>query len=292
MIRARARRERKPDDSCDSRIIRLGAEDAIMAELMTKTRPIIDGFRDGTHLHVSDVIGKCLRQIALAKSLDMRPAVRRLRDSEALTFRQGSVIHDFVRDRLAENHPEVVFGKWRCVCGHTTVNPQAYSRLSTAAECARCGQRPSRYVELDIQDDEYGLVGSPDVLMYMERYKAIHVGEIKSMAGKSFAELARPLPDHVIQVVFYWHLMRRAGYTLTDKVSIFYVNKEYSYKNPYREFLLDAAAEESRLDPYIEELQRYNAYMRGDIDELPLRLCPRIDAPDAKNCPVRVSCFG
>jgi hypothetical protein len=232
-----------------------------------------------------------MRKIALSKRLDIRPAGKRLRDSEVITFRQGDAIHEYVRQRFVDNHSDKVYGKWMCACKKTVTVPMIHSQLADKHDCPNCGVRPYRYVEIGIPDDEYGLVGSPDLLLYLSQYRAFHVTEIKSISGKGFAELVRAMPDHIIQVVFYWHLMKRAGHTLTDKVSIFYVNKEWSFKNPFQEFLIDAAGAEKRLLPYIEDLQDLNAYVGGDNDRLPVKTCPKIDAPAAKDCPVRVTCF-
>lgn len=282
----------KPGKSDGPPVSSLGEAESIVVDMMQGMRPVLDMFRDGPHLHVSDVIHKCLRQIALVKRLDIRAAGKRLRDSEVLTFRQGDAIHDFVRQRFIDNHPAVVFGRWACPCKKTTTAPMLRSQLSGKHECPSCGQMPFSYVEVGLPDEEYGLIGSPDLLLYLAPHRAYHVTEIKSISGKGFAELARAIPEHIIQVVFYWHLMRRAGRPVTDKVSILYVNKEYSFKNPYREFLLDAAENEKRIMPLIEDLMTLNRYVAGEEGaELPYRACGTLDAPGAKDCPVRVSCF-
>lgn len=289
----RITRERKPRESAVSEIVSLGNAEGVLTDMLKGMKPIVDPFRGGELLHVSDVIHKCMRQLALIKRLDTRPPGRRLRDSEVITFRQGEVMHDFVRQRFAENHPDESFGRWSCVCKKTITQPMVYSHLASKAKaCEHCGTVPYKYEEVPVPDREYGLVGNPDFLLFLHRLKAYHVTEIKSIAGDAFAELARPIPDHVIQVVFYWHLLKRAGRKLTDKVSILYVNKAWGFKSPYKEFLVDAVKEERRLQPYIEDLLRYKGAVADPSADLPPKLCGKIDAPDAKECAVRVACFG
>lgn len=291
-VAGRIRRERKPQETPASRIVTLGQVDGVMNTMLRGMRPVVDAFRGGDNLHVSDVLKKCLRQIALVKSMDARPAGRKLRDSEVITFRQGDAIHDFVKQRFVDNHSSSVFGKWACVCGKKVTSPMLHSQVHDKHTCEVCGVVPYRYVEVPIIDKEYGLVGNPDLLLYLSQYSAYHVTEIKSMNKDQFEELLRPVPDHILQVTFYWHLMKRAGRRLTDRPSILYVNKAWSFKNPYKEFLVDAVAAEKRLRPYIEDLMQLNAYVGGeDGAELPPRTCPKVDSPAAKDCPVRVRCF-
>jgi len=267
------------------------AEEEIVSGMLRGMRPIVDAFRGGDHLHVSDVIHKCLRQLALVKRLDARPPGRRLRDSEVITFRQGDAIHDFVRQRFVENHPESAFGRWSCPCKKTITAPMLHSQITGRHTCPHCGIVPYRYEEVPIPDEEYGIVGNPDFLMYLAKYAAYHVTEIKSINGDDFKELVRPIPDHIIQVLFYWKLMHKAGRPLTDKVSILYVNKAWSFKNPYREFLVDVPGNIHRLDKYIEDALIYKQSIADESAPLPYRPCPKIDAPSAKDCAVRVSCF-
>lgn len=290
-VSSRVRRSRNAPESEDSLITPLGGRDTVAHSMLRGMRRVMNTFRDGEHLHVSDVIGKCLRQIALSRDVGLRPSVRDLRDSEAITFRMGSALHDMVRDRFAENAKSTIYGRWRCPCAHTTTDARTLETVGKKHTCTKCGHVPFIYVEVEIEDDEYGLTGSPDLLLLLPEVSALHVVEIKSISGKGFTELSRAMPDHVIQCLFYWHLMKRARKKITDKISILYVNKEYSFKDPYREFVIDAAAAEHRLADYIEDLKAFRSYVGGNGGPLPYRGCPTIGSPAAKDCSVRVSCF-
>lgn len=245
--------------------------------------------RDGDNLHVSDLIGKCIRKLALSKRFGTKLPPERIYDGLGITFAQGDAIHDFVKARIAHGHPELMYGTWGCKCGRTTT-PKPTTLAGSTGTCSHCEGPVNQYHEIKVVDPEYGITGSPDFLMLLDRLDVFHITEIKSINGEAFKELVRPMPDHVIQVTFYWHLMRRAGYSLTDRVSILYSNKAYSFKSPYKEFTVDVQASVSRLEPYIEDAKAYKAALGGG--PLPLRsTCSTETSPEAKKCPMAAMCF-
>lgn len=246
--------------------------------------------RGGDHLHVSDLLGKCVRKLALARRFGTSLPPERINDGLGLTFAQGDAIHDFVKNRVAAGHPDKMYGTWGCTCGASRTDTMRTLAGAAGMSCGKCGSALTQYHEARIVDEEYGIVGSPDFLLYLERLRAYHITEVKSISGTLFKELVRPQPNHVLQVTFYWHLMNRAGFSLTDRASILYSNKEFSFKSPYREFSVDAPDQAKRLEPYIEDAKAYKASLGGG--PLPLRsVCATPDTTEAKSCPLRDMCF-
>lgn len=243
-------------------------------------------FRNDGHIHVSDSLTKCLRQLALYQQLRMTPPAKQLNDGESLTFAQGDAIHDWLKRRFLLGHKEHLFGDWSCACGETTVE-KTVMRSAERHRCEECHGHVNQYKECKLTVEEFNLTGSPDVSL---RYSAILVAEFKSMASKLWDELVRPVPDHILQAVFYWKLYQLCGFEVYPYISVLYVKKDWTMKLPYKEFLVDAVANEKRLDPYFDDLRVYKAAI--DSGKLPPRIvCPTDKAPEAKKCPVCVTCF-
>lgn len=254
------------------------------------TRPNYQNMRreEGrTNIHVSDLLYKCARKIALAHRHEVRVVENPIFDSLSLTFRQGEAIHDHVRDVVAKEHPDQVYAIWKCRCGKSSYEG-LLSVSQSRGECGTCGQIMDRHNERPVYNDEYNMVGSPDLLLYMQ--DAFYINEIKSMAARYWDDIARPVPEHMIQVLFYWWLMREEGKPLHDHVSILYVNKEYRPRNPYKEFTIKVADELHRLDDYIIEANAIKTAINGG--PIPSRIiCPTMNAPEAKKCELCSICF-
>lgn len=260
-------------------------------DLLKTAKPVYRPFRAGKYVHVSDVIHKCVRRIALLRRLRAQHQPQKLFDGHAITYAQGDAIHDFIKGRFVSGHPEKVFAKWRCGCGKVTTQPMLYSALATAAACAACGQKPSNYVEISLEDEEHEVVGSPDLALYFSEVDAYYLTEVKSMAQKLWDELVRPVPDHVIQGLFYWRLMRLKGYSMVEQYSILYVKKEFSFKLPYKEFVIRPVEQMHHLEPFLNDLDSLVA-AKDPKAPLPARtMCSSPTDTEAKNCPVCVTCF-
>lgn len=266
------------------------AEDTPIIELLKASPPPTQNFRGkpGGHLHVSDVIGKCLRKIILMERLAMRHPAEKIMDGRGVTFAIGDALGAFVTKRVAAGHADKLWANWRCRCGDTEW--KGILRKAVTHTCEVCGGILDQHNEVAFRDDDWLVTGSPDVILLMDEYGAYYIVELKSMAGETWKELVRPVPDHVIQVTFYWHILHRAGWPLVDHCSILYTNKEFSFKSPYKEFMVNPQ-EGNRLQPYLEDLQAFKEARAGG--DLPARtFCASIDSPGAKACPVAVSCFG
>lgn len=265
-------------------------DDSPVIELLKSAKPRVQTFRGkpGGNIHVSDVIGKCLRKIVLMERLGQKHGTEKLSEGQGVTFAIGDALGAYVTARVTEGHGDMIWANWKCACGETS--KKGLFRKVSKIECDVCGQPLVRHNEVPFPDDEWHVTGSPDIILYMDEYGAYYIVELKSMAASMWNDLARPLPDHVIQVTFYWHLLHRAGWPLVDRCSILYTNKDFMFKLPYKEFVVDPRVAD-RLEPYLEDLEAFR--IARDGGPLPPRTyCPSIEAPGAKACPIAVSCFG
>lgn len=245
-------------------------------------------FREGKYLHVSDLIHKCIRKISLAETNSLTIAPEKFSDSMGLTFAQGVSIHNYVKKKIITGHPTEVFGQWTCSCGAVVSTPETYSKPKQL--CEKCGTQNTNYKEMFVPNEEYLISGSIDLLLFVDQIKSHYICEIKSIADAAWAELVRPIPSHLLQVIFYWWLMREAGYTLVDQVSILYVTKGYKFVSPYKEFVIKPEEHIHRLKDHLEDaLRRKNALTGGKI---PVRVfCKTVDDKEAKACNMAVLCF-
>lgn len=283
--------------SADTQVVSAPNTDNPLGEVIDKARSSLQDTRPGHLLHVSDLLYKCIRKRAIEERYHVTPPTRRLTMSDMLTFDMGDAVHDRIKERARVGAPERVWGIWACKCEYLKHHePCVYTDIDQEETCPHCNTLVNHYHEVSMEDEEYGVVGNPDLILYYERNDAFHVNEIKSMAHKGWDELCRPDPDHVRQVVFYWHLMHRKGYRLTDRVSIFYVTKQWQFgdKCVYKEFLIDPVAELHRLDPMIEDAKAYKACVeQGKKAALPVRtICAHESSKEAKKCGVLELCFG
>lgn len=245
--------------------------------------------RLGKYLHVSDLLGKCLRKSVLAEVAKMPMPAEQLPDGLALTFHIGDAVHNFVKARAAVGRGEHLYGDWECRCGKLHVTNTLYPEAS-AQVCTACDTPADRYRELNVRNEGLLLTGSPDMLFYYKRHDALLPVEIKSISHEEWKELSRPKPDHLLQVLFYWHLLRESGRKVLPSVVVLYVTKGYVFGSPYKTFVLDAPSIESRLAPYINEARaRKVAIDAGAIP--PRTLCSSPDASDAKKCHLVTVCF-
>lgn len=265
-------------------------EDDIALSYLKKASPLNQSpFRGGKYLHVSDLLGKCVRRIAISEKYDIQIPSQYIHESMALTFAQGTALHNHIRDRVFSTYGDIMFGSWSCRCGNLHTKPSLYSKVKTK-KCQICGGSPTVYHELELRDPDLMVIGSPDLTLYLERYGVYYPIEIKSMAHDEWKELSRPKPDHVLQVLFYWYLLRKLGYAVPDKISILYVTKGFLFQTPYKEFIVTPEVSVSRLDEYLEEARMLKAARDGG--EVPCRsFCSSRDCKTAKDCHVVNLCF-
>jgi len=250
--------------------------------------PIPNAFREGEYLHVSDLLGKCTRMIALSDQTGTPIAGESLWDNMLVTFAIGNAIHDYVRSKVARTSPEEMYGTWKCVCGHHEYKG-TYSDAKRKAPCSKCGKDLTEYHELVLRNDYYMIVGSVDLTLLFAR--AFYFCEIKSIKKEDWDEITRPIPLHILQIVFYWWLATELGLPVHKQVSVLYVTKGHVFGSPYKEFVIDPTEHLHRLTEYLEDaLALKKAKKRKGV--LPVRLCPKTDSPQAKKCEMNSLCFG
>lgn len=267
--------------------------DSILTDAVNAARNDVRHRRAGQHIHVSDLLSRCQRKLALIERNDLPHRAQRLSIMDALTFRMGEALHDVIKERAALGKPEAVWGKWKCTCGHLHhAEPCTFAQVDLQDVCEYCGTPTTQYVEVSMFYDQLMLVGNPDLLLYLEQFDAYHVTELKSIAHAQWEELTRPKPEHVIQVLFYYWIMQQLGYRLTDRVTILYGTKGYLFKgSPFKEFSIKVGPEIHRLEPYLEEARALMNSRNGG--ELPPRtMCAGDTSVEARKCEVCNLCFG
>lgn len=261
-------------------------DDTPVLEFLKSIRPNTDSFRGGEHVHVSDVVSKCIRKIALMRRLNVRHPVESVFDGQGITFAIGDAVHDYIKARFVKGHPEKVWAKWTCGCGQSGYTGTYATRPKKP--CTECGMPLDKQNEVPFVHEAYKVKGTPDLLLWLEQYAAMFIVEIKSMAAEMFKELARPLPNHKVQIALYWHILKACDMPVVDRCSLLYANKEFSFKLPYKEFMFDPR--EVDLSAYWDDLEALKA--AADGKSLPPRVvCGADNAPEAKKCPVCVTCF-
>lgn len=262
--------------------------DGYVSSLLASAGPALRQARAASPLHVSDLLNKCARQIALVHRLNMPQPFSKIWDGMGVTYAIGEAVHEYIVERMRGTHPDKVWAEWTCACGATKY-VGLYVQASRRKACKHCLTKVNRHKEIPFVNKDGTLQGSPDLLLLLEPEQAFYIVEIKSIAAASWKDLTRCIPLHAVQVAMYWHILKELGIRVFDKVCILYVNKEFSFKSPFKEFVL--APEEVDLSLYWEDFNAIMSSMKGG--DLPPRLvCPTVDAPSAKECPVCATCFG
>lgn len=293
-IPARAiRRFRKENEltTKDSLIVEIGGEgEDFVLNLLKSVPPTYNHFREGKYLHVSDLVGKCIRKIALVDKFKVNHAASILSDSREITYEIGHCVADYIVRKSMKGHPGKVWGYWVCSrCGTPgSTTPMVFADVKR--KCDVCLGEVNKYKEFSIQNEEYLLSGSMDLLFWITEYNSLYITELKSIANDGWKELIRPDPNHIIQAVFYWWLMHRAGYSLIDQISIVYVNKGFMFKLPYKEFIIKPREMFPRLEDYLLDAKARKISLEGG--GLPPRvMCANAEVPTAKACEMANLCF-
>lgn len=274
-------------------IVECPVDDSFLTEIIDRAPREIRPMRPGDYLHVSDLLGKCVRKIVLCNRYSTPTRPQRLSASDLFTFAQGDAIHDTLKAMASASSPQQVWGKWRCKCGNIYHDePCTLAETDPDDICEYCGTPTNVYEEVPMRDDDTMIVGTPDLLLYIAALRAFHISEIKSISHDQWKDLARPKPEHVLQVLFYWYLMRKLGYRVTDRVSIIYVTKNYVFQGrPYKEFMFNPERELHRLDDYIADAYAAKAARKDKNAKLPSRTCTGEYTVEAKKCEVCEICW-
>lgn len=285
-----ARRTGRAVEAPTSPIVRmdLPADVTPAVALLKAAGPSVRQSRATVPLHVSDLIGKCVRQLALTAKLRMPRPYGKLWDGTGITYAIGEALHRFVVGRMIAAHPEKVWARWTCACGRKEF-VGLREQVNEKIICTHCNTAMVHHSEISYTNAAGTLRGSPDLLLFLDEEQALLPVEIKSMAAGQWNDLVRYVPDHAVQIALYWHLLVELGVRVVDKCSILYVNKEFSFKNPYKEFVIDPR--QIDVSYYMSDLELCIEAMNGG--PLPPRvLCASSQSAMAKECSVCATCFG
>jgi len=287
VLRRRSKRKPKTDDLLTGEVREYKGGDVLKPLLKG---PVLDPFRHGDYLHVSDLIYTCPRKIVIAKRFNRPIKSQALFDSQGITFAIGNALHDYIRNKIRDTQPEYIYGTWKCPCDRTSFLGTR-SQAIEQGNCNHCNKDMYIYNELQVVNEDLGITGSLDLSLLID--SALLITEIKSMSKRLWDELIRPVPEHLVQVLLYWYFAREHGYALHDKVSIIYAVKEWMFGNPYKEFVFKPSVMMHRLEEYLEDAALLREALDNKDAKLPPRIiCPRRDAPAAKKCEQVSVCFG
>jgi hypothetical protein len=289
VIRRRRIPHALPSTDRDGRIVHVAGGEDFTIRMLRAIPGEVNRHRNSGNIHISTLLSGCLRKIAITEQYNVAYPPNVVSDTLGITFAQGTAIHNFVKKQFARGHPDKLFGRWSCLCGDTITEPMVENDIPSRV-CASCRLKPSVYQEVELIDTEHGIVGSPDIVLYIADRRFYYPIEIKSLSHELWKEIVRPRPDHVLQVVFYWRLLRTLGYSVPDQISLLYVTKGFNFKSPYKEFIIRPAAELPRLQEYLDEAASLKRFREGG--PIPLRkMCSSITCSSAKQCHVAVTCF-
>lgn len=246
-----------------------------------------DPYRD--YVHVSSLLKFCARRHVLAIKDEVN-LVRQPKGQDRVLWAMGKAAEHHIRTQIINHYNyEGIVGRWSCPCRQLSY-AGFHDKLRV---CSRCKSFATVYNEFTLTDEEYKIVGNPDLNFFPD--KLLTVLEAKSMKKDQFNELESPLPDHIFQVGAYHRMwVRRGTVEVRDESVIIYVVKEWGYRgSPYKEFHINTTKEpwNGILDiAWANAAQAKKALL---TKQLPPRIaaCPNCNTTTAKNCPCVVNCF-
>lgn len=255
------------------------------------------------YIHVSSMVDWCPRKYAIqARSDKFYYTHRSVMGAQRVMWELGKAAERHVRDSFIRSVDyRGVFGIWTCVCKRTE-HPGFHDEKKT---CGVCRGKLNTYKEFTIFDDHNHVSGNPDLLI--ARRKLIYPVEIKSLTNstqanekkRGFDTITAPFGDHIFQVDSYHHLIERnlegfQGLLPGNKVIVMYVNKEYKWGIPYKEYHLRAVEPQRKTFVRKEFAKAKGVWESIHTPKAPLpkrTLCPNQHCSRAKYCPVVQECF-
>lgn len=258
---------------------------------LLNTPPPQSGFRDGKYIHISDLISKCPRAIAIHFVHNRKLYGMSMNHQLGFTFKQGEALAAYMEDHVKRTAPEHMYGGWECKCEKTLVEETTYDKVSEL-KCKFCGGGLDNYKELFVADEEYQISGSIDItLKILKRFYVNELKSIKKDGTDGFIALTQAKPIHRIQALFYVWLLTRTGKVTFPEFTVFYMNKSYGWKmdDQRKEYVIKYADYASTLEPYLEDAKAIKIAREGG--PLPERGCKDMYETKAKECELCAMCF-
>lgn len=264
-------------------------------------------------LHASELIKSdpafkfCEREVVIKQLLKPRLAYGKLPASFELLFAIGHSLHDHVRNRWIDEHPEGwrALGRWHCPCKRT-VHHGILSPVSGPPMCDTCQRPVNIYDEWEIYSEDFHIVWHPDLVLvqgddikddyvFNKERDPVHVFEIKGIDRKSvnFSTLDAPLGEHMLQGSFYWWAFYVHDYKMHPTVGYIYADRRLEKlftENPYKEF--------QRIPSPFRRIEKYFDKAMLILDSIAKRsipkrtVCSDAGCQRALSCHVPVHCYG
>jgi hypothetical protein len=197
----------------------IGMTGDLSSQLVRELIQITPHRRDEPYLHASDLAARLtVQRPDTGPGPEILPATQRVR------FDIGAAVHDLVRDQYLGPLGRI-YGTWLCPCGE-------HVEGLMPSHCVCCGRREFRYLEQEVRNEEFKVVG---VLDCLEADLALGLGvlDIKSIESAVFRLKSKlPLVRDIAQVKIYlWLTGYRWGRLL-------YVSTGMEERTPFRDFVV------------------------------------------------------
>lgn len=257
-------------------------------DILDKADKTPEKSRAGTyknHVHVSSLAYNfCPRQYAIAikEKLSLYESHT---GGHKVTWRLGRAAEEHVREGFISNYGKKnIYAKWICSSCEEKYREGFFKNVS-----CDCGGVLDKFAEPDIQDDENGVKGHPDLVFNYK--KTLFIMEIKSMNARDWEALEEPLHAHILQAGMYPKLLALKRQGISPVVTFIYVTKDFKWGSPYKEFHVDMS-EQKYVDLHenmLKEAKEVKDFVEKGIS--PQRICPSMSSNLAKKCPVAFRCF-
>ena len=259
----------------------------VVSPALTGRNRTPEPFRHDEYLHVSDLLRECIRKVAISEVVE-RPILRDpLYFNIQLVFEQGRAVERFLTEQLKAKLPKELYGHWRCSCELVNFTG-TYEQALDESPCPKCETKPVNYHEIQYKDNEYMISGSVDFHLFREG--ALIPIESKSVNASRWQEMTSADPNHVSQVLMYWHLMNRKKFPLHDVAVIMYTGKDIYRGYPIKEYPQHASRSMNRIEVLIEEASEWSAFKHNGALP-PRRCCTSERSPKARKCQFAQECF-
>lgn len=243
----------------------------------------------GELVHVSSAIqGICpRREFLFRKHFSEIPMVP-VKPADRIVWAMGRMAEEHCRSNYIEASrldPEALppYGNWECSrCG-------AEKKLSTYPQWKCCSSGKWLYREVTLVDAVSGITGNPDFLLQTGELE-MHVVEFKSINKTGFDALVDDAQmSHQLQVAAYGRLLECLGYDVSG-LTVVYVCKDYTFRNPYKSFSIDPDTKQGALDLIWEDAK---VVRNMGTKVMPPRgaACKTPNSPVAKQCAACTLCF-